>query len=315
MVLRDTWSRRKRLQEQQGAGDVFTYDDLPQPLRVQIFNLLRHTIGGYAEPEPYSFANPPPSNQCWGQLEHMLADDFGLFGLGQHPNPIQNFTEFFMRCQNIDQLLDCVELTFRAVDRIVRGWMPDEQRRSGADTHPDDAIARLNARFLEHQVGYQYESGRIIKIDNQMVHAEVVTPALQLLSDPLFAGPNQEFLTALGHLRHGRTKEAIVEAAKSFESTIKTICDLRGWSYLPTDTASRLIDVLFSNGLIPTHLQSQFTALKSVLESGAPTIRNRTPAHGQGAVPTVVPQHLARFAINTVAANIVLLVEAHHGSP
>lgn len=168
MVLRDTWSRRKRLQEQQGAGDVFNYDGLPHALRVQIFNLLRRTIGGYAEPEPYSFASPPPCNECWGQLEHWLADDFGMFGLGPYQNPLQNFTEFFMQCQDIDQLLDCVELPFRAVDRVVRRWPPDEQRRSGADTHPDEAIDQLNARFLEHQVGYQYESGR--RLSPQLDH-------------------------------------------------------------------------------------------------------------------------------------------------
>jgi hypothetical protein len=259
----------------------------------------------------------PPSNNCWSQLEHMLADDFGIFGLGPHRNPLQNFTEFFMQCQDIDLLLDCVELPFRAIDRVVREWSADDRRRSGADTYPDDAIDRLNARFLEHRVGYQYESGRIIKVDNQMLHAEVVTPALQLLSDPTFAGPNQEFLAALDHLRHGRTKEAIVEAAKSFESTMKAICDLNSWGYQPTDTASRLIDVLFSKGLIPPYLQSEFTALKSVLESGAPTIRNKTPAHGQGAVPVAVPDYLARYVINSVAASIVLMVEAHRrqGSP
>ena len=313
MVLRDTWSRRKRLQEQQGAGDVFTYDDLPQALRAQIFHLLRDTIGRWGDASPYPWGPVPRSNGCWAQLERALAEEFGLFGLGPHQNSFQNFTEFFLRCQDIDQLLDCVELAFRIADTDVKTWHFGDREASEATLYPGEAIAQLNARFLERRVGYQYESGRIIKIDNQMVHAEVVTPALQLLSDPLFAGPNQEFLTALDHLRHGRTKEAIVEAAKSFESTMKTICDLRRWSYKPTDTASRLIEVLFAKGLIPPYLQSEFTALKSVLESGAPTIRNKTPAHGQGAVPTVVPAHLARFAINSVAANIVLVVEAHHG--
>lgn len=33
------------------------------------------TIGGYAVSGPDIFANAPPCDACWGQLEHMLADD------------------------------------------------------------------------------------------------------------------------------------------------------------------------------------------------------------------------------------------------
>jgi hypothetical protein len=315
-MLRDTWSRRQRQAAQQSPGDVFKYDEIPSEFRVQVFHLLRHTIGGYADPNPWDpLANLPPSNRLWGRLENMLAEEFGLFQLGEGSNPFRNFTQFLLDCPDVDQVLDCIELSFRAIDEVVRQWSPEDRYRSGADTYPDNAIATLNARFLEHRLGYQYASGRIVKIDNQMVHAEVVVPTLTLLSDSAFAGANQEFLTALDHLRHRRTKEAIVEAAKSFESTMKTICDLKQWSYAPTDTASKLIDVLVQKGLIPTYMQTQLNALRSLLESGAPTIRNKTAAHGQGAVPIAVSEDVARYAINTAAANITLLVEVYRHNP
>jgi hypothetical protein len=58
---------------------------------------------------------------------------------------------------------------------------------------PSDAIADLNHRLLEHGVGYQYVSGKIIRIDSQFLHAEVVKPALALLQDKRYHGANDEF--------------------------------------------------------------------------------------------------------------------------
>ncbi|NJL59598.1 MAG: hypothetical protein HC887_08105 [Desulfobacteraceae bacterium] len=46
---------------------------------------------------------------------------------------------------------------------------------------PDDAIDELNSRFKEHGVGYQYESGELIRVDSQFLHAEAVKPTLNLL--------------------------------------------------------------------------------------------------------------------------------------
>ena len=69
----------------------------------------------------------------------------------------------------------------------------------------------------------------------------------------------------------------------ALESTLKVICHRRAWQFdAEKDTASSLIDIVFKEGLIPDYLQSQFGALRSVLESGVPTIRNRAGGHGAG---------------------------------
>ena len=54
-------------------------------------------------------------------------------------------------------------------------------------------------------------------------------------------------------------------------------------------------------------------ALRSVLESGLPTVRNKTKGsgHGQGKELINIPGHLAAYALHLAASNIVLLVEAH----
>jgi hypothetical protein len=91
---------------------------------------------------------------------------------------------------------------------------------------------------------------------------------------------------------------------------MKSICDIKKWQYNKTDTAKTLIDVLFQNGLIPPMLQSQFSSLKALLESGVPTVRNKLGSHGQGAVPVTVPSYIAAYALHLTASNIVFLAAA-----
>ncbi len=96
---------------------------------------------------------------------------------------------------------------------------------------------------------------------------------------------------------------------------MKVICDLAGWEYPAGATAAVLIDVLFRNRLVPDFLQSEFAALRSILESGVPTVRNKSAAHGQGSVPRVVPGFLAGFVLHMTAANMLLLVAASKSQP
>ena len=117
------------------------------------------------------------------------------------------------------------------------------------------------------------------------------------------------------HYRKGNNKDAIVNAQNAFESTMKAICDQRGWDYgTERATASKIIDVLFKNNLIPSEMQSHFTALRSTLESGLPTVRNQPGqgGHGQGSDVVEVPDYLAAYCLHLAATNIVLLIEAHN---
>jgi hypothetical protein len=96
---------------------------------------------------------------------------------------------------------------------------------------------------------------------------------------------------------------------------MKIICAKRGWTYKQTDTASVLIDICFTNDLIPSHLQNQFGALKSVLSSGIPTVRNKQGGHGQGTQQIAVPDYLASYLLHLTATTILLLVQAEQELP
>jgi hypothetical protein len=175
-----------------------------------------------------------------------------------------------------------------------------------------EAYAKLNQRFQEHAIGYRLEQGRIVRIDSEFLHTEAVEPALRLMYTQGYEGAFQEFMLAQKHYRQGpdHFDDCLTNCLKSLESTLKTICERRKWVYNPLDTASKLFDSVFSNGLIPGYLQSHFSGLRCALESGVPTIRNREGGHGSGEKPNEVPEYLAAFQLHLTASAIVFLIRA-----
>ena len=174
----------------------------------------------------------------------------------------------------------------------------------------DQAIEELNYRFKEHGVGYCFVNGEIIRIDSQLIHAEVVKPTLTLLTQKRYAGAQQEFLRAHKHYRQGNAEEALNECLKAFESVMKSICDKRRWRYGDKDGASKLIGICLDNGLIPSFWKQNFQSLKSLLESSVPTGRNNLGGHGQGSVQRTVPGYVVGYVLHMTAAAIVFLAEA-----
>jgi len=154
-----------------------------------------------------------------------------------------------------------------------------------------------------------------VKADSEYLHSEVIKPALTLLADKRYTGAQKEFLNAHQHYRKGENEQAISEVLKAFESTMKSICAKRKWVHKDTDTAKQLLDVCVREGLIPAALQSEFSALRSVLESGIPTIRNKQGGHGAGVAPRHVPSYLAAYALQLAAASIVFLAAAEKDIP
>jgi AbiJ N-terminal domain 4 len=61
-----------------------------------------------------------------------------------------------------------------------------ESQRPNADEIATEAIEELNARFKKHGVGYVFTDGRIIRVDAELVHAEIVKPALGILRQKIF---------------------------------------------------------------------------------------------------------------------------------
>ncbi len=302
MPIYETFSKRQKKAEGQAQRDVYQYDHLPTPFRVQVIHIWREAVGPFVRTEPRF---EPVSNPYWRTAHDTLARELGVFGLGApHDSPDLRCEEFLLTAETAPAL-DIIELTFQLIDGRLRDF-PDEDRQD-----PDDAIGELNHRFGQHGIGYQFAGGKLVRMDSQYVHEEVAKPAISLLQNADFSGPSDEFMRAHEHYRHGRQKEAIAGALKSFESTMKSICDAQGWSYPVNATAKPLLDTVLQKELVPPYLRSHFAGLRTAMASGLPTIRNKTSGHGQGATPLEIPAHFAAYALHLAAANIVFLVEAH----
>ena len=308
MPIIDLFSKRqKRLRGE--VPDVYVYDDLSDPLRTQIVHIWRDVLGDQDQAQ-YN----PGVREAYGFIVNALCREYGVFALpgtkssfGDR-NPFEDLANFILHERDVEKSLDAVELSFQIIDRCTRG-VGYLGRRNEAEL-AINAIVELNFRFQEHRIGYQFTNGHIIRTDSQFIHSEVVKPALKLLDQPHFSGTQEEFLKAHEHYRKGNAKEALSECLKAFESTMKAICDRRSWQYGGTATAKSLIQACFDNGLIDPFWQSHYSSLRSSLESGVPTGRNKLSGHGQGTTPTTVPGHLVAYMLHMTASVIVFLAEA-----
>ncbi len=328
-------TRSQRLAKNSPANQQdFIYDDLPIEFRNQVVFIWRDAIGLPAQ-NPYAgifgdSTSSAPASLFWGFVYSALCDSYGKTRLTLTETTGKPMEQCFafMQLADLDGALDIIELAFQQIPiwqrnigygRAIEGVV---YRGStiplGVDRQlifADDAIKRLNSRFAQHHLGYEFVNNQVLRKDSQFIHAEVTHPALALLHTPGFAGPLEEFAKAHKHYTRADYKESAVEGLKAFESTLKAIFVLRNWFFDPTATASKLIDIAFDKELIPKYLQSEFTSFKAVLVNGVPTIRNKGGGHGQGSEIVPLPQYMAAYLLHLTAANIVLLINAHQSNP
>jgi len=316
----ETFSKRKKKQEKAGQPEIYQYDNLPEPFRVQVIHIWQDINTnikiGYEQMFSSSFGQMGSEDdeyisRLWEDVFNLLTREKGVFQLSKQGNTCLDQCQSHLLQADTDDALDLIEASFRIAIIWLNHLVQNSYLPKSVFETLNDLVEELNYRFREHGIGYQFEGGQIIRIDSQYVHAEAVRPALSLLHEAGFDGASDEFLRAHEHYQHSRYKEAIVEALKSFESTMKTICDLRKWAYPSNAAAQKLIDVILTNELLPRSLESQLAAIRSLMESSLPTIRNKTSGHGQGKDPVDVPGYFAAFALHLAASNIVFLVEAH----
>lgn len=308
MPIFDTfWSReRKRRGE---TPDVYTYTSIPSALRVQIVHIMKDVIGGTRSGGPQKGAQSAYSS--YEEVVGILRKEFGIFILPptdyDDHEYFKELADFILNEPNVDKAMSAIELVCRVIDKNVSKYSFKGSDDAAAEA--ETALAEINQRIKAHGLGFEYV-GEMIRIDAQHIHTEAVIPALRLLSDPRFKGADEEFRSAHGHYKSGHNKEALVDALKALESTLKTIFGIRKWAYKKTDTVSSLLKIAFDNGLVPPYWQSHYSGLRATLESGVPTVRNQTSGHGQGASPTVVPAHIVSYSLHMTASAVVFLVEA-----
>lgn len=215
--------------------------------------------------------------------------------------------EHLFTCSH-EQVLDFIEACFRL--NISCGGQ--------------DAVNEINDVFRQEGLGYELthyfaeplakgesrigppipddQLPRIIRVDNQRMHVEVVLPSLEFLSNPMFKTANTELLKAFSDYRSQRHEDAITACSSAFESVLKTICGKKGWKYdADKVTCDVLVDVCRKNGLFPPFYVELFKRVG--------TIRNKLGgAHGRGPTPLHVSESAhAEHALHMTSAHIILL--------
>lgn len=281
--------------------DVYVYEEIPQSLRVQIIHIIRDTIGH----DKYQNV----AGRTYEFIHKALCKEYGLFTLKQHARSDQEaIFDYLLNGEDYERCLDIIEINFRIINSYVRNNYYTYEQSTTSSQEPEDAVNELNSRFSESSVGYQFESGELIRVDSKYIHSEAVKPVLHLLgSVKAYRGANDEFLSAHEHYRHKRYKECLNDCLKSFESLMKAIHEKHSWSYGQNDTAKKLINSCLSNKLVPEYLQNQFSSVRILLESGIPTVRNKEGGHGQGSEISTVPEHLASYTLHLTATNLLFL--------
>lgn len=298
----EIYSKRQKLLRGE-ITDVLQYDVLPSELRLQILYIIEDATG---------VENSDYSQNFYKQIYNKLIREYGVHLLvnSNYFSYSYQVKGFIENQNNIDRVLDAIELCFQTIESMSIGDRMQQMTYGNLSLSAESAIILLNKRFRENGVGFCYQGGEIIKIDSTVIHQEVVLPTIKLLNNQAFQGANDEYMSAHEHYRHGRNKECLVDCLKAFESVLKTICTTKEWAFDETrDTASKLIDICFQNGLIPAYAQNQFTSLKQLLVTGIPTVRNRNAGHGQGVEPQEVDDEIVRYGLNLTGSNIIFLIE------
>lgn len=272
--------------------------DVPLKSRQRIFAVVWHEVDGALEPA-FCKALYGLLLREYGEL---AAPGSEVWEDRSHP-----VVEHFCYCSD-EQALDFIEACFR-----TNHWVGGQK-----------SVDEINRAFREGGIGYELTAYRgpemsrgemrfgptipddqlpqVIRRDHEVLHDEIVKPALQLLSNPKLAVANSEMLKALSDHRAGRDDDAITACNSAFESVLKTICDEKGWAYdADKDACAKLVEICYKEGLFPSFYVDLFKRVG--------TIRSRLgDAHGRGPVPLhdVEPAHAAHL-LHTTCAHIILL--------
>ena len=214
-----------------------------------------------------------------------------------------------MKAKQLLKSIDIIEIVFRFIIKAKEIYQSRNYHTLQLNFEPEQAVKDLNTRFLENAIGFMFQQDKIIRVDNNLLHQEIIIPAFDIFISQTFKNANDEFLSAHEHFRHKKNKECLADCLKTLETTMKIICSENGWTYDNSkDTVKTLIDICFKNKLIPDYLQTQFSSLRAILESGIPTLRNKLGGHGGGVQQIVVPDHFASYMLYLTGTTTYFLI-------
>jgi hypothetical protein len=161
----------------------------------------------------------------------------------------------------------------------------------------------LNSILQTEGVPWIFNNSNFFQMDSQFMEEHVLQKLHELYDSKNFTGAQEEFVEARNDLSGNDTKDAILNACKSFESTMKCLLG-KNYSGDVTKLAKKVRAEGFLDDLPPS-LQEVFVS--KVLQS-LPVIRNDVAGHGQGIDSVTVDRDLAELSVNLAGAfNLFLM--------
>ncbi len=160
----------------------------------------------------------------------------------------------------------------------------------------------INAAMLAFDCAWRMSDGTFFLVDGQFF-AELLESVRRQFRDHGFKGAQDELREAQEALADNRAKDSIQAAAKSVESTLKTILNAS------TGTAAELLGEFQEAGYLDDVPEDRATAIQKGLLMAPAVLRNKLAGHGQGSEVVTVPRSYAALAVNLAAAVNSFLIE------
>lgn len=134
MGIYDLFSKRqKKLRGE--VPDTYVYDNIPQPLKVQIIHIWRETLG-----DEEAYFDQPRVQKTYQLVVDILCKEYGVFVLpgarGHQRNCLKELADYLLQEQDAEKALDAIELSFRAIDKLTRNY--EYLKRGNANEFADD---------------------------------------------------------------------------------------------------------------------------------------------------------------------------------
>ena len=160
----------------------------------------------------------------------------------------------------------------------------------------------INESMIAFECPWLLFNGVFFRIDSQSL-GDLLKKLQDQFSRHGFEGAEDELREAQEAFSDNRTKDAILAALKSFESTLKTV--------LGTDkgTASELIKGFQNAGYLDDIPKDRANKVANAVLIALAALRNALAAHGQASEKIIVPKSYATLAIHLAAALNSFIVE------
>ncbi len=170
------------------------------------------------------------------------------------------------------------------------------------DAFPFQFQRHLNEVLDQEHFEWRFADGQFFQLDTEYLAMEVLVGTDELLRTNGYAGAEEEFTKSRACVASEDYKEAILNAAKSFESVMKTLLKKEHGN------AAELVRELMKSDLFKDLPRSLTSGFGEQILMTLPHLRNRLSGHGQGIEVVSVGRAYAALAVHLAGALNYFLV-------